>query len=109
MDNEMSRAATELSLYVQTDGRIYIRYTLPIVCNLMRKVHYETYDRDKALKLANALMEAGAKSYTVEHCSPDARWFDVFTPNDRRRAAIQWLSEFEVAAESGEYDEYINP
>lgn len=103
----MSDEARELKLYIDNDGQLYRSQTTSIHKNLMTKRARGQYDKTKAVKLWMYLVDAGAKKYAKEHGSPGTPWNKMFSKADRLQTAQELASDFEDAAGSGEYDEYI--
>jgi hypothetical protein len=85
----------ELELYIMNDGELYRRQTSSIIKNLQRKVARDAYDRDKAVKLWLYLVDAGAKKYVQEHASPNTRWNDMFSKQDRIAVAKELRDYYE--------------
>lgn len=63
----MSHEATELQLYIDSDGTLYRQRVTPIRKNLATKVATGTYDHDKAVKIYMQLAEVAAQGYVKEY------------------------------------------
>lgn len=91
--------AIELNAYASNDAASYRQ----LVCcyqNLERKMKRGTYDRERAVDLFKYAADDAAKRYAKEYCS-GTRWHDVFSVDDRRRAAVLMRDEFEAEKEAG--------
>ncbi|MGH8906856.1 MAG: hypothetical protein ACRD0K_10155 [Egibacteraceae bacterium] len=80
-------AATELTLFIENDGDLYRRQTIPILQNLWRKMQRGVYDHGKAAKLWGYLVESGAKKYVQEFGGPGDKWHQVFDVPTRAAVA----------------------
>ena len=79
--------ARELSLYIDNDAALNRQQLEPIVKNLARKHAKGLYDKTKAIKLWNYLVETGAKKYNKEHGDGtlSLKMFDKDTRNEVAR------------------------
>jgi hypothetical protein len=89
----MSPEATELTLYIDNDQRLYKQKTA-IFRALARKKDRGRYDERLAPKAFAALTNLGAKKYVREFGGPGDRWNLVFSPVDRRQAAVHFVEDF---------------
>ncbi len=89
----MSPEATELVLYGDNDQSIY-RQKMAVFRALARKKDRGTYDPKLAPKAFAALLNASAKKYVREFGGRGDRWNAMFSPMDRRHAAMHYASEF---------------
>lgn len=87
-------AATELVLFAENDGDLYLQIKRPIELNLFKKFKAGKYNRELAVKAWMHLTEAAAKKYAREFASP-GEWNMIFTPATRRMAAIEMRDSFE--------------
>lgn len=94
--------ANELMLYIENDGTIYRRQSMPIMRNLARKMERGTYDHRKAEKAFMNLANDGAKKYAKEFGG--GAWNRQFPVDERREAARTMADRFRNACERGEYD-----
>lgn len=96
----MSHEATELLLYIENDGDLYRRQTVPIMKNLTKKWDKGTYNHTLAKKLWGYLAESGAKAYCRDHCGPGDKWNNIFSVSCRKEVARDladsWLAELEA-------------
>ncbi|HEX9295730.1 MAG TPA: hypothetical protein VF881_07840 [Polyangiaceae bacterium] len=90
----MSVEATELVLFLENDPSLY-RQEQFIFRALARKKDRDTYKRALAPKAFATLTNLAAKKYVREHGSPSDRWNLVFSPIDRRHAALILVNHFE--------------
>lgn len=89
----------ELALFIQSDGELYRRQTLPIIKNLQRKIAKGTYDKQKALILWKHLADSGAQRYAKEsggdwNAGPGA-WHKMFSVADRKEVAKELADYYE--------------
>lgn len=89
----MSPEATELVLYADNEEPLY-RQKMLIFRALARKKDRGTYDPKLAPKAFAAMLNASAKKYVREFGSRGDRWNAMFSPMDRRHAALHHASEF---------------
>ena len=89
----MSPEAHELTLYMDNEEPLY-RQKITIFRALARKKDRDRYDPRLAPKAFARLVNAGAKLYVREFGSPADRWNLVFSPVDRRQAAVHYAEEF---------------
>ncbi|MGE0294711.1 MAG: hypothetical protein AB7P97_20360 [Hyphomonadaceae bacterium] len=98
-------AAQELELYAENSEQLVRSQRDPIILNLLRKYAAGTVDWLKSRKLWEYWMESAAQAYVKEFGG--GQWFNVFTPETRRYAALQLASRYERAIKNGEYDYLI--
>ncbi len=98
-------AASELELFIENDGDLHRRMTVPIFRNLATKKARGEYKHDLAVKTFGHLAEAGAKKYAEEFGGVWHRMFDVPT---RRAVAESLARSFEAEHALGNYD-YLLP
>lgn len=79
-------AALELELYTKNTRRIYDAYTVPTIRNLSRKAKSGKYDKAKACKAWEHVVEAAARLYCKEFAEQSA-WYVVFNAATRRAVA----------------------
>lgn len=99
-------AVTELKLFIDNTYSLYNQMT-SIQKNLMTKRAQGKYDPKLSVKLWMYLVDAGAKTYTKEYDSSDAKWNDVFPKDVRMAVAQEFAEEFEEEAELGNYDDML--
>lgn len=92
-------AARELELYAKNTRDVYVRMTMPVISNMVKKQHKGIYDKKKAVKAWEYVVEYAAKLYHKEFCGR-GKWYDTFNAATRREAAKH--------IEEGYYNEYIN-
>ena len=90
----MSVEATELVLFIDNDAPLYRQKDF-IFRALARRKDRGTYKKALAPKAFAALTNIAAKKYVREHGSPSDRWNLVFSPIDRRQAALILVGHFE--------------
>ena len=90
----MSVEATELVLFVDSDEPSY-RQKMSISRALARRMDRGTYKGALAPRAFAALLNLAAKKYIQQHRSPDNKWSQVFSPIDRRAAALILVDHFE--------------
>ena len=91
----MSTESTELVLLIDNDEPLY-RQRTAIFRALAKKKDRNVYDRNLAPKAFMPLTAAAAKRYMRVFGSPGDKWNHVFSPIDRRQAAVQLTEEFEA-------------
>ncbi len=89
----MSPEATELTLYLDNQEPLY-RQKMLIFRALAKKKDLGKYNPALAPKAFAALMTAAAKKYVREFGGPGDSWNIIFSPIDRRQAAIHYAEEF---------------
>lgn len=87
-----TESSTELTLYIRTTGRIYKRYTTPIILNLAKKYTKGIFETEKALKAFYNLANEGAKAYAKEFA--DAEWKITFSVADKKLCAMELLDTY---------------
>lgn len=85
----------ELALYIENNGDLYRRQTIPIIKNLQRKIAKGTYDPAKALILWKHLADSGAQMYAKEFGGPGDKWSAMFSVADRKTAAAELADYYE--------------
>jgi len=88
----MSVEGTELVLFVDEPS---YRQKMSIFRALARRMDRGTYKGALAPKAFAALLNLAAKKHIQQHGSPDDRWSQVFSPIDRRAAALILVDHFE--------------
>lgn len=88
-------ADDELELYIHNDGDMYRQHTRPLHQRLALAKANGTFDRLRALKAFDAIVNEGAKRYKREW--PDAS----FSIADKKAAASEMLRYFEVEHKLG--------
>jgi len=89
----MSPEATELTLYMDNEEPLY-RQKIVIFRALAKKKDRDRYDPKLAPKAFARIVNLGARKYVREFGSPGDRWNLVFSPVDRRQAAVHFAEEF---------------
>lgn len=89
----MTTESRELAIYIINDAGLYRQKTGPIIANLKKKIAKGVYDPTKALKLWGYLADNGAQKYFKEFGGA-GKWFDMFTPADRRAAAKELADHY---------------
>ena len=89
----MSPEATELTLYLDNEEPLY-RQKMYIFRALAKKKDRGKYQHSLAPKAFATLMTAAAKKYVREFGGPGDRWNIIFSPIDRRQAALHYAEEF---------------
>lgn len=84
--NPDSAEAVELKLFIDNDGTLYERQTVPIQQNLSLKFTKGRYDHAKAPKLWMYLVDNGAKEYARQFDNV-SRWNLLFPISVRREVA----------------------
>ena len=92
--------AMELVLLADNDYQIYRSRVEPITKNLERKISRGTFKKELAIKLGKYLMDDVAKKYAVHYGTVGDRWYELFTPSDRRLASAIWVDQFLANRES---------
>lgn len=90
----MSPEASELTLFIDNDYSLY-KQKIAIFNALARKKLRGTYDPKLAPKAFAILANQAGKKYIKEHGAPGDRWNAIFSPIDRRQAAVSFAREFE--------------
>jgi hypothetical protein len=90
----MSVEATELVLFIDNTESLY-RQKEFVFQALARKKDRGNYKRALAPKAFATLTNIAAKKYIREHGSPSDKWNLIFSPIDRRRAALLLVEHFE--------------
>ena len=103
----MNTEATELLLYISSDGNLYRRLTQPIRKNLALKKARKEYDHEKAIKAWLRLVVWGAKQYKTEHGSMTDSWSRMFDSESRRQVAEELTAQFESAWRLGEFRDLL--
>jgi hypothetical protein len=88
----MTTESRELTIWIENDGSLYRRQTLPIIKNLQKKIAKGTYDPKKALILWKHLADSGAKSYAKEF---GGVYHEMFSVADRKAAAIELAASYD--------------
>jgi hypothetical protein len=91
-------AATDLKLYIDNNGALYRRQTLPILKNLATHLVLGDYTYAGAIKAFERLVESGAKEDTREHGGQGQPWHSLFDVATRRRVAEELTEDFEREA-----------
>ena len=89
---ELGIGARELTLHADNNEQLYRTSHQPIIANLKKKAKSGIYDSEKATKLWGHHADRAAHSYHKEFGSPNEKWHDSFSPDDRREAASYWES-----------------
>ena len=108
--------AMELVLLADNDYQIYRSRVEPITKNLERKIARGIFKKELAIKLVKYLMDEVAEKYAIHYGSGDhtphdqhncilyncfrGKWFELFTPSDRRLASAIWVDQFLANRES---------
>lgn len=92
-------AANELALYTENTSQVYYNAITPTIRNLEKKFRNGTYNKDKAVKAWEYVVEYAAKLYHKES-GGGCRWFDIFNKATRTAVAEHLESVY--------FDEYIN-
>jgi hypothetical protein len=85
----------ELSLYIENNGDLYRRQTIPIIKNLQRKIAKGVYNPAKALILWKHLADSGARLYAKEFGGPGDKWSQMFSVADRKEVAKELADRYE--------------
>lgn len=118
MKNPISHEARELSLFIQNDGELYRRQTLPIIENLAKKIKKGVFKHTLAVKLFRYLADNGAKKYTFEFDDkrgasswPRVKGFGAFSVKDRTQAAHNLLRYYfeHIRERAGKPHVFKNP
>jgi hypothetical protein len=88
----MTTESRELTIWIENDGNLYRRQTLPIIKNLQKKIAKGTYDPKKALILWKHLADSGAISYAKEF---GGVYHEMFSVADRKAAAIELAASYD--------------
>ncbi len=91
----MSTESHELVLYLDNDEPLW-RMKSTIFRALAKKKERGVFDSRLAPKAFAALLTHSAKKYVREFGSPGDRWNLVFSPIDRRQAALELVEQFEA-------------
>lgn len=94
----------ELVIYIENDGELYRRRTMPIMKNLARKMRKGNYDPSKAVKLWMYLVNDGAKKYAQEFDPSGAKWHEMFPKAIRLLAAQELAEQFQDEVKEGEHN-----
>jgi hypothetical protein len=86
---------TELELYINNDGDLYRQHTRPLQQLLAKAKAKGTYDRLRALRAFDAVVDAGVKKYKREFPGSS------FSTSDRKGAASSMLTYFEIEHKLG--------
>lgn len=89
----MSPEATELVLFIDNEPLLY-RQKEYIFRALAKKRDRGVYSAALAPKAFAALTNVAAKRYVKDHGSPQDKWNLVFSPIDRRQAALLLVEHF---------------
>jgi hypothetical protein len=90
----MSYESDELVLYIENDAAMY-RQEQFIFRALAKKKDRSKYEKARAPKAFAFLTNIAAKKYVREHGAPSDKWNLVFSPIDRRQAALRLVDHFE--------------
>lgn len=77
----------ELQLFIENDGDLYRQTYYPILKNYQKKIDKGNFDKVLAVKGFVNLANEGAKRYCIRYCSPDLKYFNVFSVADRKIVA----------------------
>jgi hypothetical protein len=88
-----SEAARELVLHADNDEQLYRSSHQPIIKNLQRKKAKGIYDHEKATKLWGYHADRAAQSYHKAHGSANQKWHQMFSKDDRRKAAKMFADQ----------------
>ena len=91
----MSTESTELNLFISNDEPAY-RHKMAVFRALAKKKDRGVYDKRLAPKAFVPLTTVAAKRYIREFGSAGDKWNHVFSPIDRRQAAVELTEEFEA-------------
>ncbi len=89
-----SPEAKELVLYVENDYPLH-QQKQRIFHALARKKIRGKYNARLAPKAFAQLANVAGKKYVKEHGAPGDRWNTIFSPIDRRQAAVWFAEQFE--------------
>jgi len=89
----MSAESSELVLFIDNTEPLY-RQKIAVFRALASKKDRGVYDSRLAPQAFNALLTSGAKRYVREFGSPGDRWNLIFSPVQRRLAAVHFAEEF---------------
>jgi hypothetical protein len=92
---DLSSTVEELQLFAENTGELY-NQKKSILKNILRKMGSGKYDPAKAPALWMYWVEAAAKRYCKENCSPYDKWNIVF-PMDVRKQLAKKLAKEEHA------------
>lgn len=93
--------AEDLQLYIDNDYKLYNRIWTPTTTALTERKNADTYDRAKAVKAFERLINAGSEQYIKEF--PDTR----ITWSVRRETAESMRDRFEIEYDLGNYNYLI--
>lgn len=88
-------AARELVLFVDNSESHY-KVKMAAFRALAKKKDRGTYDARLAPKIFLPLLTNAAKAYVRENGSPQDKWHLIFSPIDRRHAALRLVEEFQA-------------
>lgn len=101
--NPDSAEAVELKLFIDNDGTLYKRQTVPIQQNLSLKFTKGRYDHSKAPKLWMYLVDNGAKEYARQFDHPN-RWNLLFPISVRREVAKAMADDWYEEMKAGNFN-----
>ena len=87
----MTIESRELALYTLNNGELYRGQATAIIANMARKMKQGKFDKELAVKAFEYLASDGAKMYTKEFGTPNAR---IFSKADRIEAAKEMLEHY---------------
>jgi hypothetical protein len=96
----MNGNAIELTVFAANNQPNY-RHLVSCYQNLERKKKRGIYDSELAAKLFEYAATDAAKAYVKAYCGAGTIWHDVFSVDDRKRAAILFRDEFEAEIAAG--------
>lgn len=101
-----SHAVRELKLFIDNDGELYTRSTVPTIKSLLKKWRSGRYDQSKSVQAWRYLADAGAKKYQRD-MGDRTPWNVVFPTQVRQAVAMALAEDFAAAASTGDYDDLL--
>lgn len=95
MSEEMSVEARELLLFAENDSMLYNSSWKPCAENLRKKMRKGIYSSDLALILWRHHADRAAKAYQQEFGTPEDKWYELFSVEDRKAVAKAFRDDFE--------------
>lgn len=96
-------AAREISLFADTDGKLYNNYRRPILVSLSRKHKAGTFTIEKGADAFMPYIEAAMKQYQREFGNPRKSWTTLLNINDRKLLAKEYAEAANIEFNLGNY------
>jgi hypothetical protein len=95
MTLDISYSAVELVLHIENIEELY-QYELQLFQKLAKKKDKGIFDRQLAEKAFTPLLKKAAIDYLREKGSPNVKYYNIFSSDERYQAATELVDHFEA-------------